>query len=197
MRHDFALTATVAGEPLEFIARDAPTAVFFLGFQESFPGADCFNRMGAGETRQILTGMQAWSDALLCRVMVAPRLTPELVQRLGSARDELVVGYLGAVGWMPPDPDLVPAVPVPRDRVSRWPEDHVARLAVPPPTMKIAIREVATKSRVPAYQVWTTWPITAFIWTWHVVLQDDLKKRSGRGGGGASDLMDRVGREAS
>jgi len=194
---DLVLTATLNGEPQEFLARDLPTAVFFFGFQDSFPGAECFSGMPAAEQRQVLTGMEAWSDALLCRIMIEPRLTPELVQRLGSARDELVVSYLGAIGWMEPPAELIPATPVPRRAGPRhWPEDRVALLAVPPPNIKAAIREIAAKSRTAPYHVWSRWVISEFVWTWRVVLQDDLKKRRVRGGM-ASDLVERVGREAS
>jgi hypothetical protein len=194
---DLALTATLNGEPQEFLARDLPTAVFFLGFQDSFPGAECFSRMPAGEQRQVLTGMEAWSDALLCRIMIEPRLTPELVQRLGTARDELVLSYLGGIGWMEPPADLIPAAPVPRRGGPRlWPEDRAAVLAVPPPNIKAAIREIAAKSRTAPYEVWCRWAISEFVWTWRVVLQDDLKKRAGRSGM-VSDLVERVGREAS
>jgi hypothetical protein len=197
MLPDLVLTVTLNGEPQEFFARDVPVGVFFLNFQDSFPGAPCFSRMPAGEQRQVLGGMEAWSDTLLCRIMLEPCLTPEGVQRLGSARDELVVGYLGAVRWMDPDPDLIPARPVPRHPGPRvWLEDRTALVAVPPPNIKTALREIATKSRTAPYHVWSRWAISEFVWTWRVVLQDDLKKRAGRSGM-AGDLVERVGREAS
>jgi hypothetical protein len=195
---DLALTATLSGEAQEFIARDVPPAVFFFGFQESFPGAECFVRMRAGEQRSVLKGMEGWGDALLTRVMVEPRLTPELVQRLGSARDELLLGYLGAIGWMEPPADLVPARTLNGRRARRcWPADHAALLAVPPDTIKTAIREIAHKARTAPHVLWSRWGISEFIWTWRVVLQDDLKKRRARGGPIGSDIMAQVGREAS
>ena len=148
MRPDLALTATVSGEPMEFIARDVPTGVFFLGFEDTFPGAECFARLTPKQQRDNVLGFEAWADALLCRAMLEPRLTPELIQRLGSARDELAVGYLWGVGYHTPSlkerEQLVPpqAMDGPSQARHTWREDYAALIAVPPPNIKLAIRDL-------------------------------------------------------
>lgn len=206
MRPDLALTATVSGEPMEFIARDVPTGVFFLGFEDTFPGAECFARLTPKQQRDNVLGFEAWADALLCRAMLEPRLTPELIQRLGSARDELAVGYLWGVGYHTPSlkerEQLVPpqAMDGPSQARHTWREDYAALIAVPPPNIKLAIREMASKARTAPHLIWTRWPISTFIWTWRVALQDDLKRRAAKAGIStlpSSDLMERVGRELS
>lgn len=196
MLPDLSLTATLNGEPREFLAREVPTAVFFLGFQDTYPGADCFPT-DRRRQQDVLSAMDAWSDGLLCRAMVEPRLTPELVQRLGWVRDELVLAYLGAIGWTPAPPDLPPARRLDSATRGTRGEDAAAFVAVPPSTLKIAIREISHKARTAPYIVWTRWGISEFIWTWRVVLQDELKKRGGRNGGPPTSLVELVGREGS
>jgi hypothetical protein len=193
VRYDFRLTATVSGEPLNFIARDVPTAVFFHGFEETYPGAPCFSRMGAEESNRRLVGIHAWTDALLCRAIVQPRLSPELVQRLGDARDELAQGYLAAIGWWP-DPELVPAEPLPAPTDRHWPDDHAAVLLTPTPLIRRGLRDLARTARVAPYEIWARWGIVECWWTWRLLLQEDMKKRD-PGGAGSPSLVDLVGRE--
>ncbi len=83
-------------------------------------------------------------------------------------------------------------------RPASWREDYGPLIAVPPPNIKLAIREMASKARTAPHLIWSRWPISAFIWTWRVALQDDLKRRTAKAGAGAlpsSDIMDQVGRE--
>lgn len=252
-----ALTATLEGEPTEFIARDVPTGVFFAGFQDTFPGAECFARLSAREQHDNIMGHEAWVDQLLCRAMISHRLTLEVVQRLGSARDDLAVGYLWGIGYhvpaarererlvrprwcrrrrvLPdrrsgliavPSPNLSIALrllsafvatvrrrrhetsasaksidPQPDEALSALldDDDYARLIEVPSPNIRLALREIAGKSRAAPHDIWRRWPISAFIWTWHSALRDDLKKRAARGIGAfpESDIVARVGRERS
>lgn len=205
MPPDLILTATWEGMPTEFIARDLPAGVFWCGFQDTFPGAECFGRLSAAEQRDNIRGHEAWTDALLCRAMVAPRLTLEGVRRLGDARDELAVAYLWGIGYQAPSSHtrerLVPPRRTPADpeRPWLWLEDYDALQTVPSPNNKLAINAMARVARIAPSRIWADWSITEFVWTWHVALRDDLKKRGARSSTAfpESDIVARVGRERS
>jgi hypothetical protein len=206
MAPDLILIATVNGEPLEFIARDVPAGVFFFGFQDSFPGTECYAKLGAAQQRDIIAGFHAWGRGLLCRAMVDPRLTPEGVQRLGSASDELALGYMWGVGYQQPTAQERERMVPPRRSSERhaahqrWTDDYEALMTVPTPNIRGLVKEISHRARTAPAAVWR-WPISTWIWTWRVIVQDDLKRRAGKASRRSgllpqSDIMDRVGREA-
>ena len=194
----FLLTATLNGEYREFVACDVPTGVF-LGddFQEVMPGMACYSREDSDAQRAMLARMEAWSDAMLTRVVADPVLDLDDVRHLGTARDELVIGYLWAIGWDEPRDALKRVSPrVVADGQAYAPPAvslDVLR-AVPSANMKKAVRELAAKGRTDPDTVLAEWPVSKFIRNWRLIMQDELLK-STRGGLGQSDLMDRIGRE--
>jgi len=183
---------------MEFVARDVPTGVFFYGFQDSFPGAACYAEKNRAEQRGIVRGMEAWADDLLARVIVDPILTPEMIRGpeggLGSARDELALGYLWAVGYEEPGPSrrevLVPPVPTLGAGAALRPWALMPALAtVPDPTLKSQVRELAARARTSPHVVWTQWTISEFIFDWRVLLEENLKKRASTSTGNLRDLI--------
>lgn len=204
MLPDFILSAWWEGEPIEFVARDVPTGVFFYGFQDSFPGAPCYAEKDRAAQRGIIHGMEAWADGLLARVIVDPVLTPEMIRGpeggLGSARDELSIAYLWAIGYDEPTPAqrevLVPPVPAPEPGPPLRPWALMPALStVPAPTLKGALREIASRARTSPHIVWTQWSISEFIFDWRVLLEENLKKRAAAATP-TSDLRALVGLEA-
>ncbi len=194
MLPDFALPIVLPQGPRAWVARDVPTGVFFLGFADSMPGAECFARQDPAGRQRVLTTMESWADGLLTRVVVAPRLTPELVQRMGDQKDAALLAYLRAVGWLE-DAETAPGV-VLAEGLSAEPIAPAALqrafVGVPGPNVKGAIRLMASKCRVAPHAIWTRWAISEFIWTWRVLLQDDLLARQARQ---ADDPMDIIGLE--
>lgn len=204
MPPDLLLIATYNGEAREFIARDVPTGVFFYGFENTLPGAECFGALTSAGQRDVVRGLEAWTDGLLCRVMLEPRLTLEAVQRLGSARDELAVGYLWAIGYDVPSvrarDRLVPPrrIPAPVERQWLLLEDYEALNAEAAPNVKLALREFAKANRESPGRVWQRFAISEFLRDWRNVVKDDMKKRAVRAGSlPHSDIMAAVGREPS
>lgn len=194
----FLLTVLLNGEYQEFVACDVPTGVF-LGedFQEVMPGMECYGKETSDSQRAMLARMEGWSDGMLTRVIADPVLTADDVQRLGSARDELVVGYLWAVGWETPRDALKRVSPriVEDGQTYRPPAPRLDVLrAVPGENLKKAVREIAAKGRTDPDTVLAEWAVSRFIRNWRVIMQDDLLRRGG-GALGHSDLMDQVGRE--
>jgi hypothetical protein len=194
----FILTATLDGEYVEFVACDVPTGVFLgADFQEVMPGMACYSAESAEAQRAMLARMEAWSDAMLTRVIADPVLSRDDVLRLGSARDELVVGYLWGIGWETPADALKRVSPRIAEGPFAAPAPSLEALrAIPSENMKKAVRELAAKARTDPDAVLATWPVSKFIRNWRMIMQDDLLK-SARGGLGQSDLMDIVGREAA
>jgi hypothetical protein len=202
MLPDFILSAWWEGEPMEFVARDVPTGVFFYGFQDSFPGAACYAEKNRAEQGGIVRGMEAWADDLLARVIVDPVLTPEMIRGpdggLGSARDELAIAYLWAVGYDEPAAKqqeiLVRPVPAAAPGPPLRPWALMPALAtVPAPTLKSALREIAARARTSPHVVWTQWTTSEFIFDWRVLLEENLKKRASTATG---NLRDVIGLEA-
>lgn len=201
---DMILSAWWEGRPETFTARDVPAGVFFYGFQDTFPGAPCFQSAPAAEQRKIRAGMTDWSRGLLERVIVDPILEPEMAAALGSAHDELFMGYLWAVGYSEPPrierEQMVPPQVAEQPGPPLRPSILLRTLtALPQPNLKGALKMIAHRAGVPVHLVWREWPISAFIFNWHVVLTDELTRRTERRSGTfpRSEIMDAVGREAS
>lgn len=196
----FLLTATLDGEYVEFVACDVPTGIF-LGddFQEVMPGMECYSKETSDAQRAMVARMEAWSDAMLTRVVADPVLSLDDVHRLGTARDELVVGYLWAVGWDEPRDALKrvsPRIVVDGQQYAPPAVTLDVLRAIPSANMKKAVRELAAKGRTDPDTVLADWPVSKFIRNWRLIMQDELLKRSG-GSLGQSDLMDQIGREAA
>jgi len=204
MLPDFVLSAWWDGEPLEFIARDVPAGVFFYGFQDTYPGAPCFDEMKRPGQRAVMNGMEAWADGLLSRVLVDPVLTPEMIRGpgggLGSARDDLMLGYLWAVGYEEPSSKqretLVPPIPAEVAGPALRPAALMpALMTVPAPNLKAAVRELASRARTTPHIVWTRWSTSEFIFDWRLLLEESLKKRGQAAGAPTGDLRSIIGLE--
>src|SRR3989304_3683784 len=86
---DFVLPIRVGTQESHLLLRDVPAAVFFSGYPALHPRQDGY-----------MAEHRAWTNGLLSRAIVLPStLTPELMDRLGEARDELERRYLAAIGW--------------------------------------------------------------------------------------------------
>lgn len=183
MLPNFRLPVVLNGAPRYVIAADVPTGVFFAGFPNTVPLTECFDRETAAGKRGLQAGLEAWLDALLTRVVIAPRLTPELVHRLGDGRDELATAYLRAVGWAETEdgsaPELAGALLEPV-RVEAEPFASRAVLgALPESNIRRALRLLAKRAHTPPHVVWQQWFISEFIWSWRVLLTDVLLDRDG------------------
>ncbi len=122
-----------------------------------------------------------WINGLLTRAIVLPgTLAPDLLERLGEARDELERRYLAAIGWRPQvgTEPLVeafhggPAPPAP----ASW----AACLATAPVEDLLgAVLSLARAFHVPPAHVWL-WPISEYLLTQAIVLGEQT--RSGPAG---------------
>lgn len=90
MLRDFPIAIPGFAPARYVVARDVEAAAFFYGF----PEADV-----SGYRTTYQRQLEAWAATLLTRVVVEPRLTPELVHRLGAGRDALIRRYFARVGW--------------------------------------------------------------------------------------------------
>ncbi len=202
MLPDFELQVTLNGAPFSIVMCDLPCHAFLRDFADSLPGTRCFGEAPAAQQHALVGDLDAWQDWLLEAAAVDPMLSPELIRRLGAAREELLYAYLTQLGW-PFDlwphrhrlPDLPPAelvgmAPGPRP----W-ERHVLRTlpALPAPNIRAALRLVATKSRHPVDQLWTMWA-SEFIWLFRIAVTDDLARKDARA---SSSLIKAVGMEAA
>jgi hypothetical protein len=161
-----------------------PAAAFFCGFPPSVPLTECWQAEPTEGKARLNARLDEWIDALLTRVIVRPRLTLELVHRLGSARDQAAVAYLAAIGWTETEPDPrspLPEAPLVSARQEPEPladPGDALRLwtAMPEPALKGALRLLAAKGRVLPSAIWRL-PISEWIFNWRVLLQDDLLDR--------------------
>jgi hypothetical protein len=185
---DFPLAITgLDGEPRAMIARDVPASVFFCGFPPAVPLTECWKSDTPEGQQRTRVHLERWLDGLLTRVVVAPRLTLELVQRLGPIRDQAERAYLRTVGWAPADPDqpdgaealLLPgAAAEPEPKLSssealRWP------VTVPSASLKASLQMMAKRARVLPSALWQV-PISEWIFNWRILLEDELLAREAR-----------------
>jgi hypothetical protein len=176
---DFPIELELNGERRSVIARDVPTALFFAGFPDSVPMARCFEEAGADGRRRIVAALETWVDALLTRVVVTPRLSLELVHRLGPARDTIADAYLRGIGWIEGGPlPTTDAELLAPDRREHLPETWAslgAAVAVPAPNLRTALRMLSARGRVLPSVLWAL-PISEWIWNFRVLLSDRLKR---------------------
>jgi hypothetical protein len=92
MLGDFPLSVTLDGERYDVVARDVPAAVFFYGFPDV--------ALVAGTPWRLDLAVERWTIEMLPRVISAPRLTLELVHRLGEGALDAAIGYQHTVGWI-------------------------------------------------------------------------------------------------
>lgn len=181
MLPDFILTVVVDGVARKFAACDVPTYVFFFAHPDSFAGTPCFDEKDEAGKRALIDAHQQWATRVLTRVILSPALTPELVHRLGKAREDLGIAYQTAIG-IPPDPprEIPPAelLSHPWEGARPWEREALqARVAIPPPNFRDKIRLVAAKGRRPHWEVWSM-PISEWAFTWHVAIEDGLKSKA-------------------
>jgi len=180
----FHLPITLGDTARSVLAADVLTGVFFAGFPNTVPLTECFDRETAQGKAGLQAGLEAWIDGLLTRVVVQPRLTLELVHRLGDARDELVTAYLRAIGWADEPGREAPTADGPLLVPARLEAEAVmmpARIAMalPAPNIRHALRLTAKRAYTPPHVVWTQWFISEFVWSWRVLLTDALLDRDG------------------
>ncbi|MBI4637677.1 MAG: hypothetical protein HY727_15170 [Candidatus Rokubacteria bacterium] len=189
MLRDFILPITLAGAPRGLIARDLPAGLFFYGFPDIVPFADCWERDTSAGQRETAQQMERWLDHLLVAAVCEPRLTLEQVHRLGPARDEAVVAYLRTVGWLTERDvlvgertmpiELAPAPSVEDDPppIAAW----VLRAVVQTPGQNVrqALRMMAERTRTLPSVLWQL-PISEWIFCWRVLLSDKLQEREAR-----------------
>jgi hypothetical protein len=184
MLPDFPVGLTLDdGQRRRVIARDVAAAVFFYGFPDAVPFAECWRQQGVDGRAAVTGRLEDWVDELLGRAVIQPRLTLELVRRLGDgARTELATSYLSTVGFLPATPatwssadDLIAVRPSEwRDR-----EELIAMRALttpPTPNLRTALRLMASKSRQLPSTLWAL-PISEWIFNWRVLLQEQLTER--------------------
>jgi hypothetical protein len=184
----FPIALRLHGQDLCFVGVDITTGWFFTDFPDDMPLTPCWNKHSPRARMALARAQEAWHRALLVRgvrVMVEDRwapMTPELVQRLGDAQDDLVYGYLSGLGWFrPTDADYracdLPMPPnVVLEPIPKSAEQRRAMISIPGTNILWAIKEVASRSGAAAHAVWRRWPISAFIWTWRVALEPELTK---------------------
>lgn len=156
--------------PKAVIARDLPLWAFLYG----------------GDPEKL---HRPWLDALLIRAVVEPRLSPELVARLGEYRTEPQLAYLLAVGYLEAD-DLAKHAErgwyVGRaSEVASW---AAAELVVPEPTTQAVVglpldavmgpehletaqllAQISDRTHVPPHVIWRTWTVSEFFLTARVL----------------------------
>jgi hypothetical protein len=169
MLPDFTLTLRRAADrPVDVVARDVPACVFFYGMPVVEPERGHRDR----------DALHAWIDTLLTRVVVRPRLSVDLVRRLGAARDELALRYFQAVGALAYfhqlDLDLErlfgegeAAAAALVDVEPGWP---LSAFATPPgpPEREITVALAERGAQLPA-TVWRQ-PISAWFLNWRILL---------------------------
>lgn len=203
MLPDIALPILVAGRRKRLIARDVPAAVFFDGFPNAVPLADCWRAETLDAQHRVTIELARWSASLLTRVVIVPRLSPALVGRLGREGERAAIAYLTAVGFITPAErggDDTPAL-VGLSRVAPEPlrnASAIVRLPVGPPAanLRTALRLMAARGRVLPSVLWAL-PISEWIFNWRVLLQDELLRREAQADARAPFTNDRRLLEAS
>ncbi len=193
------------GDGYALVARDVATAVFFYGFPNSLLGAECYHAVDRRAQRQLDDELAQWTIDLLTRVIVRPRLTPELVHRLGSGADEAAIGYLHAIDWIQ-DRDIAGMVerggpragaasrywrergaesarvlkPAPAAR-RRTPELNLRPLTTTAaPNVRLAVKLMAERTHLRPSAIWAS-PISEFIYDWRALLTDELTEAAAAG----------------
>lgn len=158
------------------IAQDVPPCVLFYGHPDSLPGTACWEGFDQDRQRHEQAASEAWLTGVLTRVIVAPRLTPELVHRLGPARQGAILAYFAAIGWtrgeVPPVTGDMTVLDPGRVESDRW-EHRLEALrpymAHPGPNLGAEIRLLAAKTRTPPHVIWREWAMSDFACTYHVL----------------------------
>lgn len=166
------------------VARDVATCVFFADFPDDVPFTACFEAAGDDEQHRIVMALHQWVDAVLSRVLVRPAFSLGTVRRLGADREGLMVAYCHAVGVVaapatgePPLPPRQTLRPAPADRPR--PSPDLGLLAgLPGPNVSAAVRLLASKVHEPPHRLWREWTISAFAFSWRVLLQKALLERA-------------------
>lgn len=184
MLPDFAISVALEGlGGRVLVARDVPACVFFYDFPRSVPFTECWIAESDEGRSRINARLEEWVDGLLTRVVVTPRLTLELVRRLGAARNQVALGYLRTIGWIEADEEAVPATAELLASARGEPDPGrgappALRIwtAPPEPALKGALRLLAAKGRALPSVLWGL-PISEWIFNWRVLLQEDLLAR--------------------
>ncbi len=195
MLGDFLVPVEQGGQLVALRVRDVPVGVFFAGFPDDMPGTPCWRKGGLHERVRINMGNEQWITGLLARVSVLPRLTTELVHRLGSARDLPMQSYFSKIGWLE-DQDL-PMVEdddeiFTRPRRRQREDDVRALVSQPGKNLQSSILIIAARSKTAPHRVWQRWTISEFVFTWRLLGQ----QQRGSGATAISDpMLDEIGIE--
>jgi hypothetical protein len=152
MLPDFAIPVRLRTLEGRVIARDLPAWSFFNGYPGSLAPPEAIAR---------------WREGLLLRAVVAPRLTPELVARMGPAATEVARIYLTTIGWAWGNADRDPIAEPVEAAVPGlpWtPELLRAAIALPPLRLRDTVQRLAEVAGVGPWAVWQ-WPISQWAWT--------------------------------
>jgi len=199
---DFLLPVTLRGAPKSLLARDVTVAEFFHGFPNSVPMAACYTKESPGGQQAIRVALEEWADGLLTRVVIEPRLTLELVRRMGEAREQAVLAYTRTIGWSEEGElaevagPLLKAERVEIDPLIAQAETFRPFTTVPVENIKHAIKMLAARCRTAPHLVWTGWRISEFIFNWRVLLQDELLTRRAGASADGGELLAAVGIES-
>lgn len=187
MLPDFPLPVRgLACGPRVVVARDLRVCEFFHGFPDSTPMTACYAAAAPDDQAGINRALESWIDGLLTRAIRLPRLTRELVQRLGAARDDLATAYLRIVGWLPDGP--LPALDTDQVLLPERREPAGALYALealapyvtlPGDNAMAAVRLVAKQARTAPHEVWRGWSIADFCFTWHCAAKPVMERRDG------------------
>jgi hypothetical protein len=167
---DFLIPVTVDGVTRWMVARDVPTCLFFWG---SGRGRVAFER---------------WADELLARVVLEPRLTPDLVARFGRDRDEPLLAYFRAIGYY--TPAMVASDVEAGARAGLAITDDFARPAAPHAAPALAVPfealglprrrdlravlgRVARRSGTAPHVMWRKWTISQLCLSWRVLMDEE------------------------
>lgn len=158
MLPDFIVPVPSVDADAGVVARDVAACVFFHGFPA---GVDVL--IPDALSRDVVS----WTEGLLTRVIVEPRLTPELVSRLG--RDgcrEVVSGYLRAIA---PRSDAAVSIELP-DRPASGSERDLLECfaALPTGVVRQELVTLAGRLELAPATLWRM-PISEWLFNWRML----------------------------
>lgn len=157
------------------VARDVPAAVFFADYPAPEPDGPPSWEPAARQQQHL--ALEAWASGLLTRVVVAPRLGADQVERLGADRDALLRAYWRAVGWLPAAPDEPARRPSPEPGPP-GPPALGALVSVPPPGLARLVHRLAAGYGAMPSVVWQQ-PISEFLFNAAVLMAAERQRPDG------------------
>lgn len=149
------------GHPAYVLARDPDAHTFFEGMPDRFPFTECYAALLDTEQRHIVLEVERWVDHVLGAAIVDPPGS-SIAQQLGRDRAHVVLTLFRRWGW-----------------VAR-PDGHI--IGLPGPNFRRILRAMSRAAGMLPSELLKR-PVNEFIFDYHVLLGEALKRRRVGGAG--------------